>query len=119
MVTAATIHLSLLGSEGLRRVAAQCHANTRSLVAALTSLAGVELRFAPYFHEAVLALPRPVAPLLAELAAAGILGGYDLSADFPELGQALLVCATELRTAEDIEAYRLALAGALGMAVAA
>jgi glycine dehydrogenase subunit 1 len=119
MVTAATIHMSLLGSEGLRRVAAQCHANTRSLVGALTSLDGVELHFAPYFHEAVLKLPRPVAPMLAELAAAGILGGYDLSADFPELGQALLVCATELRTAEDIEAYRLALAGALGMAVAA
>jgi glycine dehydrogenase subunit 1 len=119
MVTAATIHMSLLGSEGLRRVAAQCHANTRSLVAALTSLEGVELRYAPYFHEAVLKLPRPVAPMLAELAAAGILGGYDLSADFPELGQALLVCATELRTAEDIEAYRRALAGALGMAAAA
>ena len=87
--------------------------------AALTSLDGVELRFAPYFHEAVLKLPRPVAPILAELAAAGILGGYDLTADFPELGQAVLVCATELRTAEDIAAYRQALAGALGMAVAA
>lgn len=119
MVTAATIHLSLLGSEGLRRVAAQCHANTRSLVGALTSLDGVELRFAPYFHEAVLKLPQPVAPVLAELADAGILGGYDLEADFPELGQAVLVCATELRTAEDIAAYRQALAGALGMAAAA
>lgn len=119
MVTAATIHLSLLGSEGLRRVAAQCHANTRSLVAALTSLDNIELRFSPYFHEAVVSLPRSVAPVLAELAAAGILGGYDLSADFPELGQAVLVCATELRTAEDIEVYRQALAGALGMAVAA
>ncbi len=119
MVTAATIHLSLLGSEGLRRVAAQCHANTRSLVAALTSLDGVELCCAPYFHEAVLKLPQPVAPLLAELAAAGILGGYDLTADFPELGPALLVCATELRTAEDIDLYRQVLARALGMAAAA
>lgn len=119
MVTAATIHLSLLGSEGLRRVAAQCHANTRSLVAALTSLDGVELCYSPYFHEAVLKLPQPVAPLLAELAAAGILGGYDLTADFPELGPALLVCATELRTAEDIELYREVLARALGMAAAA
>lgn len=119
MVTAATIHLCLLGSEGLRRVAAQCHANTRALVAALTSLSGVELQFAPYFHEAVLTLPQPVAPVLARLAAAGILGGHDLKADFPELGHALLVCATELRTAEDIETYRQAMAGALGMAVAA
>jgi glycine dehydrogenase subunit 1 len=66
----------------------------------------------------VLTLPQPVAPVLARLAAAGILGGHDLQADFPELGHALLVCATELRTAEDIETYRQAMAGALGMAVA-
>ncbi|MDH5255379.1 MAG: glycine dehydrogenase, partial [Gammaproteobacteria bacterium] len=119
MVTAATIYLSLLGSEGLRRVAAQCHANTRALVGALTGLGGINAPFAPYFHEAVLTLPRPVAPVLQQLAAAGILGGYDLSADFPELGNALLVCATELRTAEDIDAYRRTLAGVLGVAVAA
>jgi len=119
MVTAATIYLSLLGSEGLRRVAAQCHANTRALVGALTSLGGINAPIAPYFHEAVLTLPRPVAPVLQQLAAAGILGGFDLSADFPELGTALLVCATELRTTEDIDAYRRALGGVLGVAVAA
>ncbi len=114
MVTAATIYLSLLGSEGLRRVAARCHANTRDLVAALTRLPGVVAPRGAYFHEAVLTLPRPVAPVLHELAAAGILGGYDLSAEFPELGPALLVCATELRTAADIERYREVLAGILG-----
>ena len=119
MVTAATIYLSLLGSEGLRRVAAQCHANTRALVSALTGIGGISAPQAPYFHEAVLTLPRRVAPVLQQLAAAGILGGFDLSSDFPELGSALLVCATELRTAEDIEIYRAALAGVLGVAVAA
>ena len=119
MVTAATIYLSLLGSEGLRRVAAQCHANTRALVGALTSIGGVSAPYTPYFHETVLTLPRPAAPILHKLAAEGILGGFDLSADYPELGHALLVCATELRTAPDIEAYRQALARVLGVAVAA
>ncbi len=119
MVTAATIYLSLLGSEGLRRVAAQCHANTRALVSALTGIGGISSPVSPFFHEAVLTLPRPVAPVLQQLAARGILGGFDLSADFPELGHALLVCATELRTAEDIAVYRAALAGVLGVAVAA
>ncbi len=119
MVTAATIYLSLLGSEGLRRVAAQCHANTLELVRALASVGGITAPSAPFFHEAVLTLPWPVAPVLQQLAAAGILGGYDLSADFPELGSALLVCATELRTTEDIAVYRRALAGVLGVAVAA
>jgi glycine dehydrogenase subunit 1 len=39
----------------------------------------------------------------------------DLSADFPELGPALLVCATETKTDADIERY----AGALGQALQA
>ena len=113
MVTAATIFMSLLGAEGLRRVAAQCHANTRSLVQALTALPGVSLAFGPYCHEAVLRFDRPVAPLLAGLSAAGILGGHDLSADYPELGHALLVCATETRSADDIQAYARTLASLL------
>lgn len=113
MVTGATIFMSLLGAEGLRRVAAQCHANTRSLVQALTALPGVSLAFEPYCHEAVLHFERPVAPLLAGLSAAGILGGYDLGADYPELGNALLVCATETRSAADIDAYARSLAALL------
>ncbi len=109
MVTAATIYMSLMGAEGLRRSGAQCHANTRALVAALTGLPGVGVAFEPYFHEAVLLFDQPVAPLLAALSAQGILGGYDLGADYPELGKALLVCATEMRTAADIACYAQAL----------
>ncbi|MES9928346.1 MAG: glycine dehydrogenase, partial [Candidatus Thiodiazotropha sp. 6PDIVS] len=39
------------------------------------------------------------------LAAHNVLGGYDLKDDYPELGDALLVCATESRSDEDIENY--------------
>jgi glycine dehydrogenase subunit 1 len=113
MVTAATIFMSIVGAEGLRRISAQCHANTRALVAALTRVGGVRVAFEPYVHEAVLLLDRPVAPVLAALSARGILGGHDLAADYPELGHALLTCATELRTAADIEAYATALAAVL------
>ena len=114
MVTAATLYMALLGGEGLRRTAAACHARTMELVAALTSIDGVRRAFdAPCFHEDVLCLDRPVAPVLAALASNGILGGIDLSADYPELGNALLVCATEMRTNEDIEAYALALSSIL------
>ena len=105
MVTAATIFMSLMGAEGLRRIAAECHARTRALVGALTRLPGVSVAFEPYCHEAVLRFDRPVAPLLQALSARNILGGYDLAADYPELGHALLVCATEMRTAADIECY--------------
>ncbi len=110
MVTAATIHLSLMGAEGLRRTAAACHARTEELIAALTALPGVRRLFAaPVFHEAPIGLERPVAPLLERLAARGIIGGWDLAEHYPELGPALLVCATETKTREDIERYRAAL----------
>ena len=47
------------------------------------------------------------------------MGGYDLSTDYPELGHALLICATETRTAADIHAYAEALAETLKAAVRA
>ena len=43
--------------------------------------------------------------MLDALSAQGVLGGYDLGQHYPELGNALLVCATENRGAEDIAAY--------------
>jgi glycine cleavage system P protein (glycine dehydrogenase) subunit 1 len=110
MVTAATIHMALLGHEGLRRVAATSHANTRRLVEVLTSISGVERVFSgPVFHEDVLRLERPVGPVLEALADRGIIGGYAMNDHFPELGEALLVCATETRTEADIQAYATAL----------
>jgi glycine dehydrogenase subunit 1 len=119
-VTAATIYLALLGPQGLARTAAAAHARARELVAGLTRLPGVHLAFTgPYFHEAVLQLDRPVAPILKALGGRGILGGLDLGAYYPELGHALLVCATETRTSADIDRYRVALGEALQGARAA
>ena len=110
MVTAATIYLSLLGAEGLERVAAASMQRTDDLVTALTRVKGVRAAFsAPRFHEAVLLLDRPVAPVLAALAHRGIVGGLDLGGSFPELGPALLVCATETKLDTDIGAYAAAL----------
>jgi glycine dehydrogenase subunit 1 len=106
LVTAATIHMSLLGSEGLKAVALQCHQNTRELVTQLTQIEGVESVFStPYFHEALLKLNKPVEGVLKELAKAEINGGYATELHFPELKNTLLVCATEMRTREDISLY--------------
>jgi glycine dehydrogenase subunit 1 len=106
LVTAATIHMSLLGSAGLEKVAAASQTQTSALVAALTRIKGVKLAFGgPRFHEAVLQLDRKVSDVLDALAERGIVGGYDLSRQYPDLGNALLVCATETRTAEDIAQY--------------
>jgi glycine dehydrogenase subunit 1 len=106
LVTAATIHMALLGAEGLARAARACHANTNELVARLGAIDGVEPVFsAPVFHERVLRLAMPVADALKALAAHNVLGGYDLSQDYPELGDCLLVCATETRTGQEMDEY--------------
>jgi glycine dehydrogenase subunit 1 len=120
LITAATIYLSLIGPQGLARVANECHARANELVQALTKVKGVKLAFDKVrFHEAVLLLDRPVEPVLADLARRGIVGGVDISADYPELGNALLVCATETRTPADIKVYADALAETLKAAVRA
>ena len=111
LVTAATIHMALLGGEGLARVAASCHANTASLMQRLAAIDGIEPAFsAPAFHEGVLRLSAPAADILRSLAAHNVLGGYDLAGDYPELGEAILVCATELRTAAEMDEYATKLA---------
>jgi glycine dehydrogenase subunit 1 len=114
LMTAATIYMSLLGPVGLERTAAASHARTRELVSGLTSIKGVRRAFTgPFFHESVLLFDRPVAPVLKSLASRGILGGLDLSEHYPELGSALLVCATETKTDSDIASYVAALGEAV------
>lgn len=110
MVTAATIYMSLLGAEGLARVASASHRQCATLADQLCSIDGVTRLFdGPHFHEVALGLDRPVAPVLEALAQRDILGGFDLSANYPELGNALLVCATETKTERDIEHFAFAL----------
>ncbi|MGB5834449.1 MAG: aminomethyl-transferring glycine dehydrogenase subunit GcvPA [Thiohalocapsa sp.] len=106
LVTAATIHMSILGAEGLERVAAACHANTNELGRTLCEIPGVEPLFdRPTFHEQALRLPAPAADVLRSLAAQNVLGGFDLGQEYPELAPSILVCATELRTTEDMDAF--------------
>jgi glycine dehydrogenase subunit 1 len=120
LVAAATIYLSLLGPQGLQRVASSCAERSAELVDALTRIPGVRLAFdRPRFHEAVLLLDRPVAGVLEALAARGIVGGVDISGQYPSLGNALLVCATETRSREDVALYARALSEIMQGAAAA
>ncbi len=106
LAAAATIYMATLGPGGMERVAAACHANTRALVDRLTAIDGVELMFnRSCFHEVMIRITPPVGEVLRALADQDILGGYDVSKDYPELGNALLVCATETRDMADIERY--------------
>jgi glycine dehydrogenase subunit 1 len=114
VVTATTIHMSILGTSGLERVARTCHANTRTLVEQLADIDGVSRAYAgPCLHEAVLQMNKPAGEVLAAPAQLNILGGYDLAESYPELGHAILVCATEMRTDAEIAAYAGALAAVM------
>jgi len=107
MVTASTIHMALLGAEGLRRVALACHQNTRKLLSMLTQIEGVEAVYASgnAFHEAVIRLQAPVDDVLRALAADNVIGGYSLQQHYPEMENCLLICATEMRSEADMQAY--------------
>ena len=110
LVTAATIHLSLLGARGLERVALACHENTMKLLAALEQTDGVSKLFSrPLFHEAVVRFDLPVADVMRALSVQGIIGGVSLAEDYPELGNSILICATETKTEADIETYAASL----------
>ena len=112
MVTAATIYMSLLGFEGIARVAKRSFANTARLAEKLCAIDGIERLYdGPHFHEVALRFDRPVAPVLATLAEQNILGGYDLT-DYAGT-DALLVCATETKTDGDIDRCVTAFQGAL------
>ena len=106
MVTAATIYMALTGPEGLRRIAVQSHANTLALLEKLETLKGVKRIFdGSFFHETIVSLPAPAGDVLRTLKDQRILGGLNLEEYYPELGSAILVCATETKTTADLENY--------------
>jgi glycine dehydrogenase subunit 1 len=106
MVAAATMHMAMLGPQGLRDVALASHANTRSLLDRLNAIPNLKRAFAgPCFHEAVIRIGGDAESVLRALRAQGILGGYALGRDYPELADAIVVCATETKTAGDLERY--------------
>jgi glycine dehydrogenase subunit 1 len=120
LVTAATIHMSLLGPEGLRRVAAASVANTSALAERLLRIPGVRAAFPgrAHFHEQAFVLPKPATEVIEALAGQRMLAGYALGEDYAhddgwELGDALLVCATETKSAADLDRFAAAISAAV------
>ena len=104
MVTASTIYMSLMGAKGLRHIAMLSHQRTSEMRQALLTLPHVQNVFnAPFFHEIVLRLNKPVEDVVHRLAALGIQCGYILKDRYPELGDCLLLSATETKSQDDIQ----------------
>lgn len=104
MVTAATIYLSIMGFEGIRQTALKSHQNTQLLIEKLSKVAGVSIAFdSSNFHEVLIKLKISADDVIAKLAENNIVAGVSLAKDYPELENALLVCATETKTEEDLD----------------
>ncbi len=107
---AAGVYLSTLGKAGLRQVAELCYHKAHYAARKINNIVGyrVDLK-KEFFNEFVVECPRPVKQINAALREQGILGGYDLSKDYPHLGNAMLVAVTEMNTKEQIDALAKAL----------
>ena len=110
-----TIHLTLLGETGLRRLAKVNHANAVDLAERLAEIPGVSVVNKAFFNEFTLRTPRNAHELIEDLARRGVIGGLPVSRLAPDAGldDLIVVAATELDTAADRAAYAAALAQCL------
>jgi glycine dehydrogenase subunit 1 len=110
LALAATVYLAALGKTGFSELGEQCLRRAHFAQERICAVTGFTPLFdRPFFDEFAVTCPLPVEQLNAELRARGIIGGYDLSRDYPELTNAALFCVTETRTRDDIDALVAAL----------
>jgi len=120
LALAASVYLACIGPHGLRDVAALGAARAAELEAALAAAGAPRLHPGPYLNEFVVRVPDAPA-VHRRLLERGILAGLVLAEaepGDPALADGLLVCATEVTTAEEIDRFAAALADALADAPA-
>jgi glycine dehydrogenase subunit 1 len=111
---AATVHLTLLGKEGLREMAEQNLSKAHFALSELLKIPGVKRTFdAPFFNEFTIELPRSVKIVNSQLMREKIIGPFALGTPYPELTKRALVCVTETTTRAEIERFAGALKRAL------
>ena len=106
---AATVHLTLLGKEGLREQAQQNLSKAHFALSELEKIPGVRRTFSgPFFNEFALEFPKSVKLVNAELLHEKIVGPFVLGSAYPELSKNALVCVTETITRAEIERFAAA-----------
>jgi glycine dehydrogenase subunit 1 len=109
----AGMYLAYMGKQGLRAVAELCYHKAHYAAREIDKLANYRvLSKGPFFNEFVVECPGPVAELNRELLEEGILGGYDLQADYPGRANQMLVCVTEMNSKAQIDHLASSLAAA-------
>jgi glycine dehydrogenase subunit 1 len=117
---AAAIYLASLGPRGLRELAETCAANASYAIKKLDAIDGLEAPIfaSPHFNEFTLRCTQPklvIKKFNAKLLKQGIQGGKPIKGEFPEFGEAALLCTTELHRKEDIDRLADVAAEAVGV----
>ncbi len=108
---AATVYLTLLGRQGLRKLAAR-NVELAHMTAEKLEAAGIRRRFTgTFFNEFVASLPDPP-KALAQAEQRGVIAGVATARDYPEVVDGLLISATEMNSLGEIDLLCDALAGA-------
>jgi len=104
LAVGATIFLAALGKQGFRELGELCLQKAHYAYLQIAAAPGFEAVFAtPFYDEFVVRSPVPAAQLQHRLVQNGIIGGYDLGRDYPDMENCLLFCVTETRTKDDID----------------
>lgn len=106
-----TIHMTLLGEAGLKRLARINHANAVKLADALAGVKGVSVLNKAFFNEFTLRVPGKAVDVVEKLAGKGVLGGVPYARLAPEAGldDLILVASTEVNSDDDRAAFVAAL----------
>ncbi len=99
------IFMCTLGKTGMRELALQNFSKAHYAADELQKRGNTVVYGKKFFNEFVVKTNQPVAPINARLAQSGMVGGYDLSADYPEMTNQMLVCVTEQNSKEQIDGF--------------
>lgn len=104
LAVGATIYMATLGKQGFRELGELCLHKAHYAFHQVTSVPGFTAAFSsPFFNEFVIELPVRIGKLQQHFEQAGIIGGYPLAQEYPDMPNAMLFCVTETRTKADID----------------
>ncbi|MAI08597.1 MAG: aminomethyl-transferring glycine dehydrogenase [Magnetococcales bacterium] len=104
-----TVHVSLLGETGFKKLALVNHAKAQALVNELKNIKGIKVLNKTYFNEFVIQTETDVSKIITHLQESGIIAGYEIAP------QKMLVCATEMTTQKDVQQFTHALSNAINL----
>ena len=110
----AAVYMSLLGPQGIRELAEAIMEKSHYAIKRLSEIRGLKVPVfnAPHFEEFTVnfdAAGKPVQEINRLLMKSGIIGGKDVTQEFPELGQTSLFCVTEIHSKAEIDKLATAL----------